>query len=419
MARRSVIRSLVASASVALVASAATSAVAARGDLDGSFSGDGYTATTFPGGGGTFYGVGLDGSAPTGCGQGGVTLIGVRREGGPLEPAFSGDGRLRIDPTGTGTSALQSCTYLADGRLLGVGWVDQSADARMLVAVFTPDGKADRRFSRDGFATIRFPGAPGAFGYGVAVQRDGRIVVVGETYDDSVTPREGDFAIARLTPRGALDDTFSGDGRTTVSFGAESDGAWKVAIDSDGRIVVAGWADDTVTGDYDSAVAVLRPRGMPDAGFGDGGSRIFDLSSGEDDYVNGLDLRHDDRIVLGSTFPGGPGHAIVQLRPGGGYDGSFGGGDGVVENVTPAMNLRDLQVHERRIIFGGEWSGAPQFVRLRPLGNLDATFGSGGVAPISELSGGRIDDLVHDPKGRIVASGQSGAGHPLLLRVQA
>ena len=137
---------------------------------------------------------------------------------------------------------------------------------------------------------------------------------------------------------------------------------------------------------------------------------------GDDDYVNGLDLRHDGRIVLGVSMPSGPGHAVVQLRPGGGYDGSFGGGDGIVENVTPDMNLRDLEVQGRRIVFGGEWSGAPRVVRLRRLGALDASFGTGGVAPIPDLAGGSIDDLMHDPAGRIVASGGHG-GAPLLLRI--
>jgi len=418
MQRRIPLRSLVALLVVTLGVMVAPPAGAASGDLDVSFSGDGYAVTTFPGGGGTFYGVALDGSAPTGCGQGGIILIGVRREGGALDPAFSGDGRLRIDPFGTDISGLQSCTYLADGRLLGVGWFGQGNDARMLVAVFTPQGKPDPRFSGDGFAVFKFPGAPAAFGYGVAVQPDGRIVVVGETYDVNASPAVGNFGIARLTPRGTLDPTFSGDGRTTVAFGPQSDGAWKVGIDSERRLVVAGWARDTVNGDYDSAVVVLRPGGKLDAGFGDDGKRIYDLWSGEDDYVNGLDLRHDDRIVLGTTFPGGPGHAVVQLRPGGGYDGSFGGGDGIVENVTPAMSLRDLEVHQRRIVFAGEWSGAPQFVRLRPLGNLDGTFGTGGVAPIPELSGASVSDLTHDRDGRIVASGNYG-NYPLLFRIMA
>ena len=172
-------RSFVALAAIVAVIAVAGPAGAIAGDLDPSFSGDGYAFTQFSGGGGTFYGAALDGSAPTGCGQGGITLIGVHREGGALNTAFSGDGRLKTDPLDTGESALQSCRYLPDGRLLGVGWVGPDDAQRMLVAVFTPSGRPDARFSRDGFATVRFAGFPQAYGYALAVQPNGRIVVVG------------------------------------------------------------------------------------------------------------------------------------------------------------------------------------------------------------------------------------------------
>lgn len=402
-------------ASLVLLVVWSSTAWPAPGDLDPTFGGTGFVVTTFPGGG-SFYGVALVGRSPVGCGQGQVVLLGARLPDGTPDSSFSGDGRLRIDPIGTGTSGLQSCTFLPDGRLLGVGWVGQGTSGRMLVAVFTPKGRPDRRFSGDGFATVRFPGRPGAFGYGVAVQPDGRIVVVGETYQQS-GPRDDLFAIARLTPRGTLDRTFSDDGKATVRFGGGSDGAWKVAIDSKGRIVVAGWTRDVANAEYDSAVAVLRPNGKRDTRFGDGGKRIYDLANG-DDYVNGLDLRPDDRIVLGVNLPGGPGHVVAQLRRSGGFDATFGGGDGLVEDVTPATTLRDLEIREGRIVFGGEWSDAPRFVRLRKGGGLDGTFGTGGVASLTSFSDTRIDDLTHDPKGRIVASGQDEGG-PLLLRVRA
>ena len=117
-------------------------------------------------------------------------------------------------------------------------------------------------------------------------------------------------------------------------------------------------------------------------------------------------------------YPSSDGHALVQLRRRGGFDGSFGGGDGIAENVTRAMSLRDLEIRGRKIVFVGSWSGAPQFVRLRKLGGLDGTFGTGGVAPVPELAGASVDDLTHDPKGRIVASGTSASNTPLLLRLQ-
>jgi uncharacterized delta-60 repeat protein len=417
MVRRSRVPLVVASAALALALVAPGVAAAAPGDLDPSFSGDGYALTTFPGGGGSFYGVALRGSAPTGCGQGGIVLIGVRRPGGGLDGGFSGDGRLRIDPLGGGTSFLESCRYLPDGRLIGVGAARTVGGAdRLLVAVFTRDGRPDRRFSGDGFATARFPGWPDVYGYDLAVRGDGRIVVVGETYDDTVSPSSADLAIARFTATGALDRTFGGDGRVTVRFGAGTDGAWRVALDSRGRVVIAGWAEDTVSGSNNTAVVVLRPDGRRDRRFGDEGKLAIDVVDDQDDWANGLALRPDDRIVLGVNDPNG-GHAVVQLRRRGGLDLAFGGGDGIVEDVTPTTTLRDLVLQGERIVFaGGDGAGEVVFVRLRKLGGLDGSFGSGGVATLSTFVDARVDDIAIDPRGRIVAAGQED-DRPLLLRL--
>ncbi|HEX6130278.1 MAG TPA: delta-60 repeat domain-containing protein, partial [Actinomycetota bacterium] len=363
--------SIVAAAALVLGSLMTPTALAAPGDLDTSFSGDGYALTTFAGGGGSFYGVAVRGSAPAGCGQGGIVLVGVRRPGGGLDRTFSGDGRLRIDPLGGGTSYLQACRYLPDGRLVGVGGATNvGGDGRMLVAVFTRNGRPDRSFSGDGFAVTRFPGSPEAYGYDLAVRRDGRIVAVGETYDQS-TP-SARFAIARFTASGALDRTFSGDGRVTVGFGSGTDGAWKVELDSDGRVVVGGWARETSSDPFQTGIVVLRPDGRRDPRFGDGGKRLYDVVPGDENWANALAIRPDDRIVVGVDLPGAPseGHAVMQLKPRGGLDLTFGGGDGLVVNVAPEISLEDLELYGRRIVFTGTATDTPAFVRLRELGGL-------------------------------------------------
>jgi uncharacterized delta-60 repeat protein len=419
LAGRSRTKIVLASAVLALALVPSGVAAAAPGDLDTSFSGDGYALTTFAGGGGSFYGVAVRGSAPAGCGQGGIVLVGVRRPGGGLDRTFSADGRLRIDPLGGGTSYLQACSYLPDGRLVGVGGARNVVGKdRMLVAVFTRTGRPDASFSGDGFASIRFPGSSEAYGYDLAVRRDGRIVVVGETADDSA--QSARFAIARFTASGALDRTFSGDGRVTVGFGSGTDGAWKVELDPDGRVVVGGWARETSGDPFRTGIVVLRPDGRKDARFGDGGKRLYDVVPGDENWANALAIRPDDRIVVGVDLPGAPteGHAVMQLKPRGGLDLAFGGGDGLVQDVVPDTSLRDLEVHGRRIVFTGTAADTPVFVRLRELGGLDASFGTAGVATLTTLVGARASDIAIDGKGRIVASGQKD-GLPLLLRLEA
>ena len=93
-------------------------------------------------------------------------------------------------------------------------------------------------------------GSSGDYAFGVVLDSQGRIVLAGHTNRESPV----DFAVARYTEDGLLDAGFGGgDGVATSDFGAADDRGYAVAVDWDGRIVVAGHSD---TGsDWDFAVA--------------------------------------------------------------------------------------------------------------------------------------------------------------------
>ena len=99
----------------------------------------------------------------------------------------------------------------------------------------------------------------------MALQPDGKIVAVGRVGG-------GGFAIARYNPNGTLDPSFSGDGKQTTSFCAgDCSGATAVAIQADGKIVVVGSRAADGTGDLDFALARYKPNGSLDPSFsGDG-----------------------------------------------------------------------------------------------------------------------------------------------------
>ena len=104
-----------------------------------------------------------------------------------------------------------------------------SSGGDFALARYGADGALDPSFSGDGLVTTDLGGTDA--GQGVAIQADGRIVVAGSS--------GGNFALARYTAGGGLDPSFSGDGLQTTDFGAD-DGATAVAIQADGRIVAAG-----------------------------------------------------------------------------------------------------------------------------------------------------------------------------------
>jgi uncharacterized delta-60 repeat protein len=100
-------------------------------------------------------------------------------------------------------------------------------------------GDLDTSFDTDGIVTTAI-GAGGDEAKSVALQGDGKIVVSGHT----VNGGNYDFAVVRYNTNGSLDTSFSGDGKVTTAIGASNDYALSIALQSDGKIVVAGYSDN-------------------------------------------------------------------------------------------------------------------------------------------------------------------------------
>ncbi|WP_227837743.1 NHL repeat-containing protein [Nocardia aurantia] len=184
-------------------------------------------------------------------------------------------------------------------------------------------GTLDAGFGSAGAVSADF-GSSADRARAVAVQPDGKIVVAGSTQD----PVQGDnFAVARFTPDGRPDTPFGDQGRVSTDFGGKADVANAVALQSDGAIVVVGTSHGTATGD-NIAVARYTAGGVLDAGFGDGGKVSTDLGT-QADHGNTVVVRPDGRIVVaGSTRDPNPAQgdnfAVLRYLPDGKPDNGFG-----------------------------------------------------------------------------------------------
>jgi len=167
-------------------------------------------------------------------------------------------------------------------------------------------GSLDRLFAVGGKATVDFGGDDS--GYALALQRDGKIVLAGWTTEGR---RQGyDFGLARLKSNGGLDPSFGSRGKTTVDFGGR-DSAWAVALQPDGKIVVVGGTTNGRRHD-DFAVARLKPNGALDASFGVGGKVTVDFGSYEN--AAAVTVQPDGKIVVAGS--GG----LARLTPSGALD---------------------------------------------------------------------------------------------------
>lgn len=222
---------------------------------------------------------------------------------GTPDATFGTNGKVVIDFDGSG-DGVWGLALQPDGKIIGAG---QSRllgdDDNFAVARLNPDGSLDTTFGTGGKVTTDLSGQTD-IGYGVTLQPDGKIVVVGQARTDV---NEFNFGVVRYNPDGSLDTTFSDDGMTTTGLGL-ADSAFAVRIQENNKIVVAGVAGGVAT---DFGLVRYLPDGTLDTTFGDGGKvrTFFEVT----DQARALLIQPDGKIVAAGIADGGAiiGHFAV------------------------------------------------------------------------------------------------------------
>jgi len=270
----------------------------------------------------------LAGSTSTGPSASDFAIARLNADGS-IDTTFNGTGKQTVDFGGIDSAYGAALT--PDGKIVVAGEGGPGND--MLIARLNSDGSLDSSFGTGGKATVDFGGHDGALD--VAVQPDGKIVLVGRT--DTVG--SGDFAIARLNTNGTLDTTFSGDGELTAGYGAANELALGVAIQQNGKIVVLGNGDASL----DFVLLRLNADGSPDASFGTGGTVAVDFHGGE--FDGGVAIQPDGQIVLvGSTNNADDASDIAMARVNGDPTNTGGGGTGAGGGAPPPSGTVSVNV---------------------------------------------------------------------------
>ena len=348
-----------------------------NGTLDTSFSGDGKQTTAFGACCEGARGVVLPGDGKiVAVGRSGGGRFGLARytTDGSLDPSFSGDGKQTT--AFGGLDQANGVAIQADGRIVAVGGTGipsssstgQGADDLFALARYNADGTPDTNFSGDGKQTTDFGGFDDQ-ATGVALQGDGKIVVVGGGAN-------GDFALARYNPNGSLDTSFSGDGKQTADFGG-SDGATGVALQGDGKIVAVGGSG----GDF--ALARYNSNGSLDPSFSGDGLETTDF--GDVDEAAGVALQGDGKIVAvgRAFFVTASFFALARYNPNGSLDTSFSGDGMQTTGFVRADRATGvaLQGDGKIVAVGtGGCCGDSSFAlaRYNPNGSLDPSFSGDG-----------------------------------------
>jgi len=240
---------------------------------------------------------------------------------GTLDTSFSGDGKLTTDYGGSSNGSKGGIAIQPDGKILVGGFMYNGTDNDFAVYRYNANGSLDTTFSTDGKAKFGFGTGRQDNAEDIILQSNGKILVIGETCNSSNV--NCDFAILRLNTNGALDKTFNGTGKVRTNMGAD-DKAWAVALQSDGRIVVVG-GKYTSTLSY-FAVARYTTTGQLDPTFNTTGRRIFSVIPGTNSYASDVLVQPDNKIVIaGSAQNGQYDFALVRLNGNGSFNNTFNG----------------------------------------------------------------------------------------------
>jgi len=326
-------------------------ALAASGDLDSTFSANGKLTTNF---GGT---MNDNARAMAIQSNGKIVVVGTRAKAdgfpgtivdfaiarynanGSLDTTFSTDGRLT-----THFGGLEEALGIAiqgDGRIVVVGQKCSSPDwiCDVAIARYNSNGSLDTTFSGDGKQTTDFGGGDnGSYG-GIAILSSGKIVVSGRMNNGS----DYDFAVYRYNANGSLDTTFSGDGKLNTGFGSgRNDDTFKMVLQPDGKYVLAGRTCDASWSNCDFALARYNPDGSLDTTFSGDGRQTTNL--GGNDYANAVARTRDGKIVAVGRIENASGCSLALARYTiyGALDTTFSG-DGKV--TTPLVSTDCMWWH--------------------------------------------------------------------------
>jgi uncharacterized delta-60 repeat protein/uncharacterized repeat protein (TIGR01451 family) len=268
----------------------------------------------------------------------------------------------------------------------------------------------------------------------VAIDASGRIVVAGTSW--STATGSLDFTLVRYQTDGTLDPSFGTGGIVTTDFAQNHDYGTSLAIDRNGRIVVAGYTQfETVidcstperpectqnTSAFYFALARYNADGNLDLSFGpNADGKVITDFSGFSDTATAVGVASDGKIVVsGYSFTPNPllaFIAVARYNDNGTLDGTFGTGGKVTTASGPVLAGYALAIQgDRKIIVGGNFFNGTNYdialARYNVDGTLDSTFGTAGIATTDGGQWEIVTAMALDRSGKIVVAGATTPDH--------
>ena len=343
---------------------------------------------------------------------------------GTLDTTFNGTGIVVHDNAAGGAGDDSGNAVVVDSldRILVTGSSTTSAGTRnMVIWRYAPDGTLDAGFSGDGIVSAA-AGTGNASGKGITVDTQGRILVTGSTTNTAGTT---EMAIWRFNANGTDDTAFSGDGMVSAAVGTRDASGNAIAVDSQGRILVAGSSRNSA-GNTDMVIWRFTLNGTLDTVFSGDGVVVQDSAAGGngDDSGNAIAIDSQGRILVTGSSKNTSGNmdmVVSRFTPTGAPDTTFNGSGTVIQNGAAGSNGDDsgsgiaIDSQGRILVTGSSTNSAGNrdmvVWRFNADGTLDTTFAADGIMVHDNAAGGNADDsgsaVAIDSQDRILVAGSS------------
>ena len=384
------------------------------GALDTSFGGTGIQSVAFNAGDDSARAVAVqsDGKIIAGgyAKSGSSYLFALVRydRDGSLDTTFDTDGKVTTPIFGA-DDGITGLAVQADGKIIAGGYALSGSNYFFALARYNPDGSLDTTFDTDGKVTTSILGVD-SFANAVSLQSNGKILLSGGAYNGT----NYDFALARYNADGSLDSTFDADGKVTTTVLAGDDASNAVTVGSDGKIVAAGFAFSGANSNF--AVVRYNSNGSLDTSF-DADGKVTTSVLAVHDGATGVAVQTDLKIVAAGYAKDGTllKFALVRYNFDGSLDTSFDTDGKVTTSMlsgNDAANALRIQSNGKILVSGAASNVADYDIavaRYNPNGSLDTSFDTDGK--VTYTVGLETDDVVYamaiDGTGQIVVAGET------------
>jgi len=393
-----------------------------------------------------------------------VTICINAQTPGSLDNTFGMSG-IVVTPINISGSIVKAMTIQTDGKILVAGYSGWgSNNNEFAVARYNIDGTLDSTFGTNGIVLTQI-GIDDASGNAIALQTDGKIIIAGYAVgvfhydfalvrynqngtldtifgtngktitslglvDDVINAifiqpdgkivatgfAEGYFGLARYNTSGILDTTFGTGGTVLTNFGSAGCEAKAIAIQTNGKIVVAGQAWNSSGSIYTFKIMQFNSNGTLDTSFGTGGAIETVVGSHNDDRANAVAIQTDGKIIAAGWTYGDTGYdfALVRYNINGTLDLNFGTAGKAITSISSGYDQAyavTLQTDGKIVTSGyasNYLSGNFALIRYNINGTLDNNFGTGGIVTTQiDIFGSGAYAVAVQPDGKIIAAGYS------------